>query len=157
MNKKLKIFFIQGLRSILIIIGFIGATILIYSLATLPQPPENSEGFVTGLAYFFGTIFTILFLGLISIGIALPTLLGQEDILGFNQYQRWLLIGTGIIIGLGLLFGFLLAILVGFQLGFLILLIALFISIFPSLLAIIWLILETGYSTIKKYKNNNLN
>lgn len=72
-------------------------------LASMPPPPPNSDGFAHGMAGIFGGGIILLSLGLATITIILPTLLGQDDPLGFNRWQRRALKGAGGLIGLGLL------------------------------------------------------
>ena len=87
----------------LVIVGAGVTALTVGYLASMPPPPPNSDGFAHGMAAIFGGGIILLSLGLATITIILPTLLGRDDPLGFSRWQRLALKGAGGLIGLGLL------------------------------------------------------
>lgn len=86
-----------------VVIFAAGISILtVLYLASMPPPPPESDGFAHGMAAAIGGGIILLSLGLATISIITPTLLGREDPLGFNRRQRIALKAAGGLIGLGL-------------------------------------------------------
>lgn len=93
---------LTSVRIGLVILGG-GVTVLtVRYLATLPPPPPGSDGFAHGMAALFGGAIILGSLGVATATIILPTLLGRDDPLGFNRWQRLALKGAGGLIGLGI-------------------------------------------------------
>lgn len=79
-----------------------GITILtVVYLASMPPPPPESDGFAHGMAAAFGGGIILISLGLGTIIIITPTLLGRDDPMAFNRPQRIALKAAGGLIGLG--------------------------------------------------------
>lgn len=84
-------------------VGIAVATVL--ELAAMPPPPPDSDGFAHGMAAIIGSVIIVLSLGLAAVSVILPTLLGRDDPLGFNRWQRLALKGAGGLIGGGIVVG----------------------------------------------------
>lgn len=84
-------------------VGIAVATVL--ELAAMPPPPPDSDGFAHGMAAIIGSVIIVLSLGLAAVCVILPTLLGRDDPLGFNRWQRLALKGAGGLIGGGIVVG----------------------------------------------------
>ncbi|WP_137286344.1 hypothetical protein [Halorussus salinisoli] len=84
-------------------VGIAATTTL--ELASMPPPPPDSDGFAHGMAGIVGGVIIVLTLGLAAVGVSLPTLLGRDDRLGFNRWQRLSLKGAGVLIGGGIAVG----------------------------------------------------
>lgn len=98
-SKKSALFL--AVRVVFVSVGIGVAAMTIFKLASMPPPPPESDGFAHGMAAIFGGMIIILTLGLAAIGVSLPTLLGRDDRLGFNRWQRLSLKGAGALIGGG--------------------------------------------------------
>lgn len=96
---------LAAVRILFVVAGVGVAALTVLELATMPPPPPESDGFVHGLAAIVGSVVIVLSLGLAAVGISLPTLLGQDDRLGFNRWQRLALKGAGVLIGGGVVVG----------------------------------------------------
>lgn len=72
-------------------------------LASMPPPPPESDGFAHGMTAAIGGGIILLSLGLATGTIITPTLLGRDDPLGFNRWQRSALQAAGGLIGLGVI------------------------------------------------------
>lgn len=96
---------LTAVRILFVVVG-VGVTALtVVKLASMPPPPPDSDGFAHGMAAIIGGILIILALGLAAVGVSLPTLLGRDDRLGFNRWQRLALKGAGVLIGGGIVVG----------------------------------------------------
>lgn len=125
-------------------VGAGGAVLVASGLATMPAPPPNSDGFVRGGALLYGGILIVLGLGLAAIGVALPTIVGADDPLGFTWPQRLLLKGALGLIGGGLVLGLVVGLLIGFQFGIALWLVCLIVAVCLVCLTVIWLLSETA-------------
>lgn len=92
---------LTAVRVGLVIFGAGVTALTVLYLASMPPPPPGSDGFAHGMAGFFGGGIILLSLGLATISIILPTMLGRDDPLGFNAWQRLAIKGAGGMIGLG--------------------------------------------------------
>lgn len=90
----------------LVVVGGGIAALTVLHLASMPPPPPESDGFAHGMAAIFGGGVILLSLGLASVAVVLPSLLGREDPLGFGRWQRLALRGAGGVIVLGVLVAF---------------------------------------------------
>lgn len=86
----------------MVIIGGVVTVLTVLKLVSIPPPPPDSDGFGHGMAAILGGGIIFLSLSLATMSIILPTLLGRDDPLGFNRWQRLALKGAGGLIGLGL-------------------------------------------------------
>jgi hypothetical protein len=80
-------------------VGVAAATVLY--LASMPPPPPESDGFAHGMAAIIGGIILVLSLGVAAVSVILPTVLGRDDPLGFNRWQRLALKAAGVLVGGG--------------------------------------------------------
>lgn len=92
---------LTAVRVGLVIFGAGVTTLTVLYLASMPPPPPGSDGFAHGMAGLFGGGIILLSLGLATISIILPTMLGRDDPLGFNGWQRLAIKVAGGMIGLG--------------------------------------------------------
>ncbi len=83
----------------------VAAATVLY-LASMPPPPPDSDGFAHGMAGFFGGLILVVSLGVASVSVVLPTVLGRDDPLGFDRRQRLALKGAGVLIGGGFVVAF---------------------------------------------------
>lgn len=79
-------------------VGIAAAAVL--ELAAMPLP--RGDGFAHGMAAIIGGAVIVLTLGLAAIGVGLPAVLGFDDPLGFNRWQRLALKGAGVPMGGGI-------------------------------------------------------
>lgn len=93
---------LNGFRIGVVLVGGGVAVLTVLRLASMPPPPPDSDGFAYGMAAIFGGGLILLSLSLATMTVILPTLLGRDDPLGFNRWQRLVLKGAGGLIGLGL-------------------------------------------------------
>lgn len=105
MPSSLRAHALPAVRAVLVGGGLLIAGATVYQLATMPPAPPDSDGFVTGLAYLFGSIIFVLAVGASSLGVVLPTVVGAGDPLGFNRWQRLLLKAAAGLVGGGFLLG----------------------------------------------------
>lgn len=117
MPSSVRDYLVLALRVVLVGGGGLVAVGAGVELATIPPAPPESEGFVTGLAYIFGGVILVVALGVAALGVALPSMLGVDDGLGFGRWQRLALKGAGALLGGGFLVAVGLAATVGFQFG----------------------------------------
>lgn len=117
-------------------LGVAAATIL--ALVTLPPAPPNSEGFVRGLTYVFGVVIVVLALGAAGLGVALPSMLGTDDVLGFSAGQRLLLKGAAALVGGGFLLGLAVGFATELQYGFLLWLVIVVLAVLVVCVAVLW-------------------
>ena len=108
---------LTAVRAVLVVVGVGIATATVLGLAAMAPPPPESDGFVQGMALIFGGVIVVLALGLAAVGVSLPALLGRDDRLGFNRWQRLALKGAGVLIGGGFVVGLAFGFVVGLQYG----------------------------------------
>ncbi|WP_158058562.1 hypothetical protein [Halorussus halophilus] len=108
---------LAAVRVVFVVTGVGVTAMTVHTLVTMPPPPPESDGFAHGMAAIIGGLLIVLMLGLAAVGVSLPALLGRDDPLGFNEYQRLALKGAGVLIGGGLAVGLLLGFVVGLQYG----------------------------------------
>jgi hypothetical protein len=96
---------LTAVRVLFVGLGVAVAAATILELAAMPPPPPKSDGFAHGMAAIIGGIVIVLTLGLAAVGVSLPALLGRDDRLGFNRWQRLALKGAGVLIGGGVVVG----------------------------------------------------
>ncbi|UPV73385.1 hypothetical protein M0R89_12615 [Halorussus limi] len=110
MPSNVKSALFAAVRVVFVCVGVGVAAAIVLELASMPPPPPESDGFAHGMAAIVGGIIIVLALGLAAVGVSLPALLGRDDRLGFNRWQRLALKGAGVLIGggivVGLAFGF---------------------------------------------------
>ena len=101
---------VTAVRVVLVFLGVGVAAATVYELASMPPPPDG-DGFAHGMAALVGGLIIIASLGVAAVSVALPAVLGRDDPLGFNRYQRLALKGVGVLLGggfvVGLVLGFL--------------------------------------------------
>lgn len=93
---------LTSVRIGLVIVSAGVSVLTVLYLSTMPPPPPGSDGFAHGMAALFGGAIILGSLGLATVTIILPTLLGRDDPLGFSRLQRLALKGAGGLIGLGI-------------------------------------------------------
>lgn len=89
----------------LVIVGIGLAGITTGWLLTMPPPPPDSDGFAHGMAALVGSVIIVTSLGIATISVVLPTVLGRTDPLGFTRWQRHLLRAAGLLLGGGFVLG----------------------------------------------------
>lgn len=92
---------LSGVRVGLVVLGGVVTALTVHYLTSMPSPPPGSDGFAQGMAAMFAGGIILLSLGIATIAIVLPSLLGCDDHLGFNRWQRLSLKAAGALIGLG--------------------------------------------------------
>jgi hypothetical protein len=138
MPSSVRGYVLSGLRVVLVGGGGAVAAVVLFGLATMPSPPPGSDGFLSGLAYIFGSVVVVLALGAAALGVALPSLLGADDRLGFGRWQRRLLKGAGALFGGGLLVGFAVGSATEMQYGFFVWLLVLFLAVLVVVATVGW-------------------
>ncbi|WP_115863175.1 hypothetical protein [Halorussus litoreus] len=108
---------LAAVRVVFVVAGLGIAVATVLQLASMPPPPPESDGFAHGMAGLIGGVIIVLTLGLAAVGVSLPSLLGREDRLGFNPWQRFALKGAGVLIGGGLVAGLAVGLLTELQFG----------------------------------------
>jgi hypothetical protein len=139
---------VRALRAVLVGGGLLFAVGVAYTLLTLEQPPPGSDGFVTGLAYVFGGAVLLLALGATGLGVALPSILGTDDALGFGRSQRLVLKAAGVLFVGGFLVGVGVAATVGFQFGLLSWFVAIVFGVLAVGVALGWRLVEAVVSRV---------
>ena len=117
MASDAKFALLAGIRVVLVLVGVGIAALTVNALLAMPPPPPDGDGFAHGMAALFGGVIVVLTLGLAAVGVSLPALLGRDDRLGFNRWQRLALKGAGALIGGGILVGLAFGLLAGLQYG----------------------------------------
>ncbi|MGM0592447.1 MAG: hypothetical protein ACQETI_12640 [Halobacteriota archaeon] len=135
-------------RFVLVAAGAVLSVGTIYTLVTIPPAPPGSDGFVTGMAYLFGGIILVLSLGATGLGIALPTLVGANDPLGFNRYQRGILKVASVCFVGGFLAAVVVAVASRFELGMFVLFAGIVFGVFAVCIALAWRLGEAGWAAI---------
>ena len=69
------------------------------------MPPPRGDGFATGMAAILGGLLIVASLGVAAVSVALPSVLGLDDPLGFGRYQRPALKAAGVLLVGGLVVG----------------------------------------------------
>ncbi|ATW90160.1 hypothetical protein halTADL_3459 [Halohasta litchfieldiae] len=90
---------VLGVRIVLAGGGVIVTALTVFKLAQLP-PPSGGDGELVAI---IGSGIIILSLGLATVSIIIPTMVGWSDPIGFNRRQRTALRGAGGLIGSGLI------------------------------------------------------
>lgn len=150
MPSPLRTYALNALRAVLVGGGLFVAGGIVYGLATMPPDPPESDGFVTGAAYFFGTIVFVLALGAAGLGLALPSLLGADDPLGFGRWQCRLFKAAGVLAGGGFLLGLAFGLVTELQYGFFLWLLTVFLGILVVCLAVGWRLLQVVVSVLAR-------
>lgn len=141
MPSTVRSYALLAVRVVLVSGGLLGAALTVYTLATMP-PAEPDEGFVTGLAYFFGSIIFVLAAGAASLGVVLPTLVGADDPIGFNRWQRLLLKAAATLVGGGFLLGLAYGLATELQYGFFLWLATIALGVVLVCVAVGWRVVE---------------
>ncbi|WP_128477924.1 hypothetical protein [Halorussus pelagicus] len=105
MPSNVKSTLVAAVRVVLVCVGVGVAAATVFTVASMPPPPPESDGFAHGMAAIIGGIVVVLTLGLAAVGVSLPALLGRDDRLRFNRWQRLALKGAGVLIGGGIAVG----------------------------------------------------
>lgn len=96
---------LTAVRAALFVVGVGVAAATVYQLATMPPPPPGSDGFAHGMAAIVGSVVIVLSLGLATVSVVLPALLGRADPLGFGRHQRLALKVAGVLVVGGFVVG----------------------------------------------------
>lgn len=129
-------------RVALVGVGVGIATMTVLELAARPPPPPNSDGFAHGMAGIIGGVIIVLTLGLAAVGVSLPTLLGREDRLGFDRWQRLALKGSGVLIGGGIAVGLAYGLVTELQYGIMLWLGLVALASFVVFVTLVWRLTE---------------
>lgn len=137
-------------RTVLVVIGAGGALLVAYSLATMPAPPPDSDGFIHGGALLYGGIIVVLGLGMAALGVALPTLVGTADPLGFGRWQRRVLKAALVVAGGGLLVGLAVGFLTELQFGLGFWFLCIVLAIGLVCIGVLWRLGEAVVGTVSR-------
>lgn len=107
---------LTALRVVLVAAGVSVAAATVLELASMPPP--RGDGFAHGMAAIVGGVIIFLSLGVASVAVILPTLLGRDDPLGFDRWQRRALKGAGVLIAGGFVVGLAYGVVTNLPLGF---------------------------------------
>ena len=92
---------ISAVRLVVVVLA-IGVTAWTgWFLASMPPPPPDSDGFAHGMAAALGGGVVLVSLGLGTLGIIAPAVLGVEDPLGFDRWQRRAFQAVAVLLALG--------------------------------------------------------
>lgn len=144
MPSKLGPYLLLAVRALLVVVGVAVAAATVHSLATMPPAPPDSDGFVHGMAFFFGSIIVIFALGAAGLGVVLPSVLGTDDRLGFGGGQRALLKTAGGFFAGGFLLGLLFGLVTELQFGLFLWLFAIVLGVILICAAVAWRLLEAA-------------
>jgi hypothetical protein len=133
---------VTAIRAVLVLTGAVVTVAVLYSFSTMPTASSSGDGFVRGLSYLFGSIFFILALGGAGLGIALPSLLGAEDALAFDRWQRRCLQGAGGLFVGGFVVGLATGLLTELQFGLLLWLVAIALAVLVVSGVLVWRLFE---------------
>lgn len=92
-------------RGSLVAVGIVFAGVSIRALVALQSTSSGGDGFLTGGAYLLWGALVVLSLGAAGLGVALPSVFGGDDSLGFGRQQRRVLRIAGSTLVLGALAG----------------------------------------------------
>jgi len=132
---------VTAIRAVLVFTGVVVTVAVLYSFSTMPTA-ASGEGFVRGLSYLFGSVFFVLALGGAGLGIALPSLLGAEDTLAFDRWQRRCLQGAGGLFVVGFVVGLATGLLTQLQFGLFLWLVATILAVLVVSCVLIWRLFE---------------
>lgn len=93
------------LRLVVVVIGLGLAALAGVSLLSSGGAPAG-DGFVSSGALLVNGTVAVVGLGLAGVGVALPSLVGAGDSLGFSRHQRRLLVASAATVGGGVAIGF---------------------------------------------------
>ncbi|WP_336337081.1 hypothetical protein [Haloarcula brevis] len=133
---------VAGIRAVLVLTGVVVTVAVLYSLSTMPTAPPSGTGFVRGLSYLFGSVLFVLALGGAGLGIALPSLLGAEDTLAFDRWQRRCLQSAGGLFVGGFVVGLGVGLLTELQFGLLLWLVAVVLGVLVVSCVVVWRLFE---------------
>lgn len=127
-----------AIRFVLVVGGIVFAVGSIYAVLTIPPPPPDSDGFATGMAYLVGGVILVVSLGVTGLGVTLPAMLGTDDPLGFNDYQRWILKIGGVFFVGGFLVNVVVALALGLETGLILWFGTILVGVLAVCLALAW-------------------
>jgi hypothetical protein len=133
---------VTAIRAVLVLTGAIVTVAVLYSFSAMPTASSSGNGFVRGLSYLFGSVFFVLALGGAGLGIALPSLLGADDALAFDRWQRRCLQGAGGLFVGGFVVGLATGLLTELQFGLLLWLVAIVTAVLVVSCVLIWRLFE---------------
>lgn len=142
MSSTLRDYALTAIRVVLIAAGLLVAAAIVYGLATMPPAPPDSDGFVSGLAYLFGSIIFVLALGVAGLGVVLPSLVGADDPVGFGRGQRLLLKAAAVMVGGGFVLGLAFGLLTELQYGFFLWLLTILLAVLVVVVTVGWRLVE---------------
>ena len=131
-----------AVRAILVGLGVAVATLTVNELASMPPPPPESDGFAHGMAAIFGGLIVVTSLGVSAVGVALPTLIGRDDPLGFTRWQRLALKVAVLLIGGGLLVGLAVGVVTELQYGIVLWLGLVFVATVVVCATLVWRVVQ---------------
>jgi len=133
---------VTAIRALLVLTGAVVTVAVLYSFSAMPTASSSGDDFVRGLSYLFGSVFFVLALGGAGLGIALPSLLGADDALAFDRWQRRCLQGAGGLFVGGFVVGLATGLLTELQFGLLLWLVAIVTAVLVVSCVLIWRLFE---------------
>ncbi|GCF14845.1 hypothetical protein Harman_27800 [Haloarcula mannanilytica] len=133
---------VAAIRAVLVLTGAVVTVAVLYSFSTMPTASGSGDGFVRGLSYLFGSVFFVLAVGGAGLGIALPSLLGAEDTLAFDRWQRRCLQGAGGLFVVGFVVGLATGLLTQLPFGLFLWLVATILAVLVVSCVLIWRLFE---------------
>jgi len=140
-----------AVRALLVAAGVVVAVATVYSVVSMPAPPPGSEGFAQGMAYVFGTAIVVFAISAAALGMALPSLLGTDDALGFSYWQRRSLQAAGGLVVAGFAGGLVVALATAIHWGFLVLVAALVLAVPVVCCTLVWRLGQVTVAAVREY------
>ncbi|KOX93935.1 hypothetical protein AMS69_08445 [Haloarcula rubripromontorii] len=129
---------VTAIRGVLVLTGAVVTVAVLYSFSTMPTAAASGDSFVRGLSYLFGSVFFVLALGGAGLGLALPSLLGADDALAFDRWQRRCLQAAGGLFVGGFVVGLATGLLTELPLGLLLWLVASALAVLVVSCVLVW-------------------
>jgi len=141
---------LTAIRGVLVLSGVVVTVAVLYSFASMPASTAEQGGFVRGLAYLFGSVFFLLALGGVGLGIVLPSLLGSGERLGFGHWQWRCLQGAGGLFLGGFAVGLAVGLATQLQFGLLVWFVAIVIGAFVVSGVLAWRLFEVFVDAVAR-------
>lgn len=142
---------VTAIRAVLVFTGAVVTVAVLYSFSTMPAALSSSDaGFVRGLSYLFGSVLFVLALGGAGLGVALPLLLGAEDTLAVDRWQRRCLQAAGGLFVSGFAVGLVTGLLTKLQFGLLLWLVAIVLGVLVVSCVLIWRLFEVFVTALAR-------
>lgn len=141
---------LAAIRGVLVLSGVLVTVAVLYSFATMPASTAESGGFVRGLAYLFGSVFFLLALGGVGLGIVLPSLLDSGEKFGFGHWQWRCLQGAGGLFLGGFAVGLATGLVTQLQFGLLVWFVAMVVGAFVVSGVLAWRLFEVVVAAVSQ-------